>query len=632
MCYSDGMERYLAVVAALCCCAFVVVGLGHMAYAGTAAHSTVCGMPRASGPLVEPPRVMMGTQPRNDRGLHELILAVHRDGDRFCYRYSLNGAEQHRAPTIVVHPGETFAVRVVNDLDGPARGETMAASALAPCKPQMMEPMPAHRYVGYMNHTIFARAMPPIRDIDVNMHMHGFEGPPQQDNVFLSTYSSADRACEYVFTVPSTQPPGTYFYHPHSHGMANDEVAGGLSGTWIVLAANADLPAADDHLVEVRYRVPFVVTEHLPSMSALGKAAVAHEVALPPAPPVHFNPFNPPPWPSEGPIVAGKARIYSACGSRKGAKLSIDGVDAPATLTVRANEPQLIRLVNATSDSVQYLRMRDASGAAQPLHIAARDGVPVSGDAAHPLARFVPADVDPVPVAGRVDLLATLKPGQTLTLYDAHTCTAPEDEYTVKTDLLVMRASAPAATPAVLVSRPLDAAHNPAAKLLAYARSHRARIYRRAFTFTEYALPSPHGKGHSEFYLTQTSNPDFHEQPFFPVYRNGAQFPAPNVVVKRGTIEEWYLFNATMEVHSFHIHQMAFVDENDGGVPAYTDTVNIPFGTMLPNPKDPAYPLIKPSVTRVLLDFRQVPRGTFVFHCHMLFHEDRGMMAVIRVE
>ena len=56
-----------------------------------------------------------------------------------------------------------------------------------------------------------------------------------------------------------------------------------------------------------------------------------------------------------------------------------------------------------------------------------------------------------------------------------------------------------------------------------------------------------------------------------------------------------------------------------------------PVGTLLPNPKDPAYPLVKPSRTKVLLDFRNVPRGTFLFHCHMLFHEDAGMMAVIKV-
>jgi FtsP/CotA-like multicopper oxidase with cupredoxin domain len=52
---------------------------------------------------------------------------------------------------------------------------------------------------------------------------------------------------------------------------------------------------------------------------------------------------------------------------------------------------------------------------------------------------------------------------------------------------------------------------------------------------------------------------------------------------------------------------------------------------VLPNKADPDYPLIKPGLTKVLLDFRNVPRGTFVFHCHMLFHEDHGMMRVIKV-
>ncbi|HET9095172.1 MAG TPA: multicopper oxidase family protein [Candidatus Baltobacteraceae bacterium] len=623
--------RYLPIAAGVLCCALLV--LGHPAHAGPMTRSALCGTPLPSGPLVEPPRVLMSSEPRNDRGVHEIVLSVYRAGDRFCYRYRFDDAEQHRAPTILVRPGETFAVRIVNELAGPARGLTMPASALAPCKPQTMPVMPVRRYTGYMNHTIFARAMPNMRDIDVNLHLHGFEGPPQQENVFLSTYRSPDRACEYVFTVPRTQPPGTYFYHPHAHGMADAEVARGLAGTWIVLPKTPALPASDDHVVVVRYRVPFELDEHLPSGKALAVAAAAHEAALKPAAPVRFDPFAPPPWPSDFPMFAGKTRVYSACGSRKGAKLAVDGVDAPAALTVQANEPQLVRLVNATSDSMQYLRVRDASsGAALPLRIVARDGVPVDRDDGRPLARYVSASEDPVPVAGRVDLLMTLKPRQAIVLYDAHTCTAPQDEYTVRTDLLVMHAGAATVRPTPLVSKPLDPARNPAKALVAYARSHPALIRRRAFTYTEYLLPSPHGKIHGEFYLTQTSDPDFHEQPFFPVYRGGSQFPVPDVVVRRGSIEEWYLFNATMEVHSFHIHQMAFVDENDGGAPVYADTVNIPFGSLLPNLKDPAYPLIKPSVTRVLLDFRNVPRGTFVFHCHTLFHEDRGMMGVIRVE
>ena len=104
------------------------------------------------------------------------------------------------------------------------------------------------------------------------------------------------------------------------------------------------------------------------------------------------------------------------------------------------------------------------------------------------------------------------------------------------------------------------------------------------------------------------------------------------MVVKAGTIEEWYLINATMESHVFHIHQMAYVQEKSpAGIPVTVDTTFVPVGKLLPNPRDPNYPLVKPSITKILLDFRHVPKGTFVFHCHMLFHEDNGMMAIIKV-
>ena len=65
---------------------------------------------------------------------------------------------------------------------------------------------------------------------------------------------------------------------------------------------------------------------------------------------------------------------------------------------------------------------------------------------------------------------------------------------------------------------------------------------------------------HQAYYITETSNPNFREHPFWPTYGPGATAPSnADVVVKRGTIEEWYLINATMESHAFHIHQMSFV-------------------------------------------------------------------------
>lgn len=182
--------------------------------------------------------------------------------------------------------------------------------------------------------------------------------------------------------------------------------------------------------------------------------------------------------------------------------------------------------------------------------------------------------------------------------------------------------------------QPADVAETPAGRLVAYARAHPARVHRRALTFTEYVFPK---KGtipsHQAYYITDTTNPNFHEHPFWPIYGPGATVPSnADIVVKQGTVEEWYLVNATMEAHAFHIHQMAFVQERAvRGTPLMADTVFVPIGTLLPNPRDPNYPLVKPRITKILLDFRHVPRGTFVFHCHMLFHEDHGMMAVIRV-
>ena len=55
--------------------------------------------------------------------------------------------------------------------------------------------------------------------VDTNVHLHGFEGPPVDENIFLSTLSTPMHACEFHVTIPATQPPGTYLYHPHAHGL-----------------------------------------------------------------------------------------------------------------------------------------------------------------------------------------------------------------------------------------------------------------------------------------------------------------------------------------------------------------------------------------------------------------------------
>ena len=101
---------------------------------------------------------------------------------------------------------------------------------------------------------------------------------------------------------------------------------------------------------------------------------------------------------------------------------------------------------------------------------------------------------------------------------------------------------------------------------------------------------------------------------------DGAQFDANvvNTTVKLGTVEEWVLQNASDEWHPFHIHVDDFQVMAVNGEPfPYVnrqDTVALP-------PKG--------SVT-MRIPFVDFP-GKFVYHCHILSHEDFGMMAVIEV-
>ncbi|HEY9180174.1 MAG TPA: multicopper oxidase domain-containing protein, partial [Candidatus Baltobacteraceae bacterium] len=373
-------------------------------------------------------------------------------------------------------------------------------------------------------------------------------------------------------------------------------------------------------------------------VNSLVAAAEVHERALRIVPPLRaYDPFNPPAWPVFVPLQAANQHLdANGCGFFAEPVFTVNGAEMPATLSVQAGKPQLLRVLNALPNATKYLRLRDASGVIQTLHVVGRDGVPVSADDAHPLAHYVAMKGIWLGPTMRADILLTLRPGQALTLYSDRHCVAPFGGEPLKHDLLTISAATrgdadPAS--AAVASTPLAPVDSRAMQLIRYARSHPKLVRRRALTYTQYILPNADGKGrHPEFYITETSNRDFHESAYWPSFSPGSNTPShADIVVKQGSIEEWYLFNATPTEHTFHIHQMAFAAEGEAPVPVMLDTVFIPPGRMLPNPGDPNFDLIKPSRTRILLDFRHVPRGEFVYHCHMLFHEDSGMMGIIRV-
>ncbi|MDH4983958.1 multicopper oxidase family protein [Hyphomicrobium sp. D-2] len=100
-----------------------------------------------------------------------------------------------------------------------------------------------------------------------------------------------------------------------------------------------------------------------------------------------------------------------------------------------------------------------------------------------------------------------------------------------------------------------------------------------------------------------------------------------DVDVTLGDVEEWIIVNDTDERHTFHIHQLDFLVQSVAGNPLETagmrDNVDVPFR----NPKTRV-----PGVVKVKIPFTNpLIVGKFPFHCHILEHEDGGMMANVRV-
>jgi FtsP/CotA-like multicopper oxidase with cupredoxin domain len=368
----------------------------------------------------------------------------------------------------------------------------------------------------------------------------------------------------------------------------------------------------------------------------LEQAAVRHEANIDRGPAIVYDPFNPPALPAQIPLKApGISLKANGCqGIFPAPLVTINSVPAPVSLDVPVGRAQLLRLINSTSNSTKLVRLRDSDGRNVRFDVVARDGIPISGDSSAPLSQHIATTSVILPPAGRADILLTAMSAQELTLYSDHICLGTFNERSVPHDLIAIHAIRSALPASTIASRPVHADER-VAQLLAYVRANPGLVRRRALTFTGHIIPAM-GKmpQHVALLLTDTSNLNFHEHQYWPLYRESGTVPAnADIVVKHGAIEEWYLFNEMLDAHAFHIHQMAFAEEHDpSGVPVMLDTVFVPPATALPNPKDPAYPIDRLGLVKVVLDFRHVPRGTFVFHCHILAHEDIGMMGTIRVE
>ena len=89
--------------------------------------------------------------------------------------------------------------------------------------------------------------------------------------------------------------------------------------------------------------------------------------------------------------------------------------------------------------------------------------------------------------------------------------------------------------------------------------------------------------------------------------------------VELGAVEEWTIRNVTRELHPFHIHvndyQVMSVNGRPYDAASLGDTFPLPVGGEI-------------VIRMRFVDFT----GEYVYHCHILAHEDRGMMGTVVVE
>ena len=264
---------------------------------------------------------------------------------------------------------------------------------------------------------------------------------------------------------------------------------------------------------------------------------------------------------------------------------TVNGAVRPQ-VAIAPGERQFWRLVNASADRYLDLQLEG-----QTFEIVAMDGVPIAQhDPGH---RTRVADHILLPPAGRLEAIVTGPAADTSRHLISHCVdTGPAGD----------------PNPAMILA---DIAARPAAETVPRASRSSLKPDPKALDLTAEEKSPP------QFVVTFTEDKNG-------FYINGEKFTAdaaPMLRVKVGTFQHWRIVNATGELHPMHIHQVHFLAfaENDKPIadPVWLDTVNVSYG----------------GTVDVVMDFTNpVIKGMSVFHCHLLNHEDKGMMAKVLFE
>jgi FtsP/CotA-like multicopper oxidase with cupredoxin domain len=517
---------------------------------------------------------------------------------RFCY-VTPNGKQ---SPTLRVKPGDTVILNFKNEATAtlPQTRTVKAAQAGANAALPAAEGASAHSGMQMNSGSTPAApcATAPMKATSTNLHFHGLTVPAtcHQDDVMRTLIETGSAPYEYKFQIPADEPPGLYWYHPHIHGFTKAQVLGGASAALVVEGIERAIPI----LAGLPERVLIIRDQNL----ANPDAAPADDAKLPP---VKLD--------ADGDVM------NTGTGTGKPAEdLTLNYVPVPypnyppAKITIKPGERQLWRVLNASA--ITYLSLQLLyDGVAQAVDVVALDGVPIHNKDL-PQSHSIRLNHLGVPPGGRIEFVVegpATGSKASLVTRGVNTGAMGENDPTRAIADIVAKADAP--EPQSSLPKNPTPLPEPSTAWLRDVKPVRVR----KLFFSETPLDPKDPNSPTTFYLTVDGETPKAFDPSSGI---------PNIVTHQGDVEDWILENRSQELHAFHIHQVHFALMEFFGLPVnepfLRDTVNVPYW----DGKNPVYPRV-----RLRMDFRDPNAvGTYPYHCHLLEHEDSGMMGLIRVE
>jgi len=539
-----------------------------------------CPRPQAGSEILEPVDL------RSENGVLRVDLtfqSVHEAGgqSRFCYVYG----KGIQSPNLRVRPGDTLILTLKNDATLPQTTSRTTFAHLG---------MP-------MDHPGAVPSGDPcsggiMTQASTNLHFHGMVISPtcHQDETIKTLLEPGSVPFEYRIQIPKDQTPGLYWYHPHPHGFSEQQVLGGASGALIVEGiekVNHLVSSLPERILIIRDQP--MLDASVPSRSDPKKPT--KDISL------NYVPIRYPEL-------------------------------TPAIIQVRPERKELWRVLNASADTFVDLALV-SSGKTQSIGLIALDGVPEGYDEGNADGDVVWKSHVLLPPAGRAEFIVTTPPlGSEFELMTRAVPRGPlfdpdntgsrgtgagqadQDDNDPSRPLAIVHVSADASDTQSVLPKSPERLQTSQVASLASIRPVRTR----KFYFSEELVDPQDPRGPTRFYITEEGHTP---KVFDPK-------AAPDVVVHQGDVEDWIVENRSHEPHTFHIHQIHFLVIQRFGGPyedlTLRDTISIPYWDGFSKP----YPSAK-----LRMDFRGANIiGTFPYHCHILQHEDGGMMGSIRVE